>query len=174
MTTSSAAKLRFGWLTVPQRQGCRRYGNAIVAIAADLDLAAGSVSRVLAVGERASIEPLLRTDKPRRIATEARLRLVRGSPAAGAVDIYVVAPGTDRHTVTPNFGNVPFRAETGDVSLPAGDCDVVITPTGSKTAAIGPLAISVETGGIYTAIARDEVGGGGSPGVILPDDFIVL
>lgn len=148
--------------------------NDIVAIDADLDLAAGSVSSVLAVGELADIEPLVLTDNPRRIATEARVRLVHGSPAAGAVDIYVVAPGTDLNTVTPNFSNVPFKAETGYVSLPAGDYDVVITATGSKTAAIGPLAISVEAGGIYTAIARDEVGGGGPLGVILLDDFVVL
>ena len=150
--------------------------NDIVAIDADLDLTAGSVSSVLAVGELgdASIAPLVLSDSIRRIATEARVRLVHGSPSAGAVDIYVVAPGTDLATATPAFSNVPFLADTGYVSLLAGDYDIVITATGSKTAAIGPLAVSVEAGGIYTAIARDEVGGGGPLGVILLDDFAVL
>ncbi len=148
--------------------------NSIVAINADLDLQAGAVASVLAVGNLANIEPLVLTDNRRRVATEARVRLVHGSPTAGPVDIYVVAPGTVLTNVTPAFSNVPFKAETGYVSLAAGAYDVVITPTGSKTAAIGPLAVNVEAGGIYTAIARDEVGGGLPLGVILLDDFVVL
>jgi len=45
-------------------------------------------------------------------------------------------------------------------------------PTGTKTPAIGPAAISVAGGGIYTAIARDAAGGGAPLGLILIDDFV--
>ncbi|MDX1475020.1 MAG: DUF4397 domain-containing protein, partial [Reinekea sp.] len=93
-------------------------------------------------------------------------------PAAGAVDIYLVAPGTDINDVEPALSNVPFKAETGYLSVAGGDYDVVVTPTGSKTAAIGPAAVTLSNGGIYTIIARDNVGGGVPLNVILADDFV--
>ena len=54
--------------------------------------------------------------------------------------------------------------------LAAGDYDVVVTPAGTKDLAIY-AAISLETGKIYTAVARDGFGGGGPFGLILMDDF---
>ena len=145
--------------------------NSVVAINADLNLAANSISSVSAVGPLASIEPLVQSDRIRRIATEAQVRLTHGSPTAGNVDIYVTPTGTNINNVTANFSNVPFKADTGYVSLAAGRYDVTITPTGSKTAAIGPLTVTLENGGIYSAIARDAAGGGLPLGVILLDDF---
>jgi hypothetical protein len=57
------------------------------------------------------------------------------------------------------------------VSLAAGSYDVVVTPTGSRTPAIGPARITVGNGGVYTIAARDAAGGGAPLGVILLDDF---
>ena len=142
-----------------------------VVIDADLDLVAATATTVMAVNTLASIEPLLLADQLRRIATEAQVRIVHASPSAGEVDIYVVAPGASIDAVEPNFSVVPFLADTGYVSLDAGDYDVVVTPTGSKTPAIGPATITVAAGGIYTAAARDESGTGLPLGLILFDDF---
>ncbi|MDZ7643794.1 MAG: hypothetical protein U5K76_05945 [Woeseiaceae bacterium] len=47
-----------------------------------------------------------------------------------------------------------------------------MTAAGSKTPAIGPAAITIEAGGVYTAIARDAQGGGTPLGLILMDDFV--
>jgi hypothetical protein len=66
---------------------------------------------------------------------------------------------------------VPFKADTGYLAVPADSYDVVITPAGSTSAAIGPLTVSLDAGGIYTAIARDAQGIGLPLGVILMDDF---
>lgn len=141
-------------------------------IDADLELNAAVSYSVLAVNTLDSIEPLVLEDNRRAISTEAQLRIVHGSPSAGPVDLYLVAPGTDITTVEPNFSNVAFKSETGYISVADGDYDVIVTATGSKTAAIGPAAISLNNAGIYTIIARDNTGGGAPLGVVLADDFV--
>ena len=147
--------------------------NSVVVIDADLTLEAGAFYSVLAVGSlgEASIEPLVLADMPRRVATEAQVRIVHGSTLAGEVDIYVTAT-EDISAATPAFAAVPFKAETGYVSLAAGDYVVTVTPVGSKTAAIGPVALTLEANSIYTAIARDGAGLTADVGLILMDDFV--
>lgn len=147
--------------------------NSVVVIDADLTLDAGAYYSVLAVGALGenSIAPLVLADMPRRIATEAQVRIVHGSTLAGNVDIYVTAT-EDISAATPAFADVPFKTETGYVSLAAGDYVVTVTPTGSKTAAIGPLTLTLEANSIYTAIARDGAGLTADVGLILMDDFV--
>jgi hypothetical protein len=147
--------------------------NSVVVIDADLTLEAGAFYSVLAVGSLGedTVEPLVLADMPRRIATEAQVRIIHGSTLAGNVDIYVTAT-EDISDATPAFADVPFKAETGYVSLAAGDYVVTVTPAGSKTAAIGPVTLSLEANSIYTAIARDGVGLTADVGLILMDDFV--
>jgi len=147
--------------------------QTVAVIDVNLTLMAGVRYDVLAVDTFAgnNIEALLAVDDLRRIATESKVRIIHGSPGAGPVDIYVTAPQTDINTVEPTLTNVPFKANTGFLPLLPGDYEVTVTGTGSKTAAIGPAAISIEGGGIYTAIARDAEGGGAPFGLILMDDF---
>lgn len=123
-------------------------------INADVPLANGSSYTLLAVNQLSAIEPLLATDNLRKVATEARIRLLHASTLAANVDIYVVAAGASIANATPNFANVPFKADTGYVSLAAGSYDVIITPTGTKTEAI-KATLALSNGKIYTAIARD-------------------
>lgn len=145
--------------------------NGVIAINADLPLAAGREYSVYAVGRLASIAPLVLNDDRRRVATQARVRILHASPSAGNVDLYVLAPGTALANATPAFTNVAFRADTGYVSLSQGAYEVSVTPTGSKTAAIGPVAISVVNNGVYMVAARDAAGGGLPLSVIPLDDL---
>jgi hypothetical protein len=122
---------------------------------------------------------LILTDDPRRVATEAKVRIVHGAsnPAAALVDIYVTAVGAGID-VDPTLPGVAYKANTGFLGLPAGvDYDVTVTIAGTKDIAIGPATLPVlNAGGIYTAIARDPdptVMGDGF-GVILLDDFIII
>lgn len=147
--------------------------GAIAIGPVDLTLEAGVRYSVLAVNTLASIEPLILTDDPRRVFTEAKVRIVHASPTAQDVDIYVTAVGADINNETPTLSAVPFKENTGYLSLPAGDYDVTVVPAGTKTPAIGPLTISVEAGGVYTAIARDPIPGETDLGVIVTDDFVV-
>ncbi len=146
--------------------------NSVVVINADLNLAAGSYATVLATGSlgQGNITPLVLSDTPRRIATEAQVRLVHASSLAGNVDIYVTA-SADISNATPAFANVAFKAETGYVSLLPGNYVVTVTPAGSKTAAIGPVALTLAGNKIYTAVARDGANRSTPLGLILLDDF---
>ncbi|MDH5323708.1 MAG: DUF4397 domain-containing protein, partial [Gammaproteobacteria bacterium] len=58
------------------------------------------------------------------------------------------------------------------IALPAGDYDVTVTPTGTKTAAIGPATISIANGDVFTAIARDPLPGAMEFGLILLADVL--
>ncbi len=141
-------------------------------IDADLDLMAGISYNVIAANELASIAPLVLTADNRRVATESKLRIVHASPTAANVDIYLVEVGTDIATVSPTLADVAFLADTNFLSVAPGSYDVVVTATGSTDAAIGPISITLEATGLYTAIARDAEGGGAPLGLILLDDFV--
>jgi hypothetical protein len=143
----------------------------VIAIDADVAVAAGTRYSVYAVDVLASITPYVLVDDNRAIATEAKVRIVHLAPGAGLVDIYVTAPGADIAASTPAFTEVDFRDETGYVSLAGGEYDVTVTPAGTQDAAIGPATVTLSDGGVYTAAARDAEGGGGPFDLILLDDF---
>ncbi len=144
--------------------------QSLTVIDANLPVVAGVSYSVLAVGLLADIEPLVLTDDRRSIATEARVRIVHGSPSAGNVDIYVAAPGTDINTITPTFANVPFKANTGYVGLTAGTYDVAVTGAGTKSPVAISASLTLENGDIFTAIARDATGGGAPLGLLVQDE----
>ncbi|MEW9797012.1 CHRD domain-containing protein [Alteromonas sp. CYL-A6] len=149
--------------------------NSIVAIDdAPVTLAQGVSYTAIANNTLSAPELDLLTDNPRRVATEARVRIIHASPAAGPVDIYVTADG-EIDAVDPAFANVDYMtgelAETGYVGLAAGDYVVTVTPTGTKTAAIETGVLSLDAGNIYTAIAVNGEMEGDLPGLILLDDL---
>lgn len=149
--------------------------NSVVVVDdASVALEAGMFYTAIAHNDLANIAVDVQVDMPRRVATEAKVRIVHASPAAGAVDIYVT--GTDDISgATPAFTNVPFAspdlAETGYVSLAPGDYVVTVTPTGTTDVALQTGTLSLMGNKIYTALAVDAVNGGGPVQLILADDF---
>ncbi len=142
-----------------------------ILVDADLSFDRGRIYSLLATGSLGAIEPLLLTDDPRPIATAAKVRLIHGAPSAGEVDIYVTAPRAGIDEAEPALTDVAFRDSTDYLYLAEGEYEVTVTPAGTTDAAIGPLTVDVETGGVYTAIARDAEGGGAPFDVILLDEF---
>ena len=148
-----------------------QYPGVVAIGPADIELGAETTTDVLAVNFLASIEPLVLSDDRRVVATNAKVRIIHASPTAGNVDIYVTAPGTDITTEMPLLADFPFKENTGYVALAAGDYEVSVTPAGDNTTiAIGPAPLTVENGGVYTAIARDPLPGASDFGLILLDD----
>ena len=153
-----------------------------VVIDEDLGLVAGVEYSVFAAGLLADLDStaddaqpigaLVLTDDDRPVGTEAKLRVVHASPAAGDVDLYLVEPAADITDIDPTLPGVPFLADSGYLSVPPGSYDVIVTPEGSKTPAIGPVNVTLDAGGVYTAAARDADGGGAPLSLILLDDFV--
>jgi hypothetical protein len=134
-------------------------------------LNAGSEQTVYAIGALANLNSLVTQDHRRRVATEAKLRIINGSASAGAVDVYLTAPGVGIASAIPAYSGVPFRGDTGFQGFTAGSYALTITAAGTQTVIIGPTTISLVNAGVYTAVARDAAGGGAPYGLILMDDF---
>jgi hypothetical protein len=149
----------------------RAAGTSTVVIDEDATVDAGRTYTVLATGPVASIAPLvLEDDLADPAAGNVKLRLVHASPTAGTVDIYVSAPADDIAAATPTLSDVPFRAASDYLEVPAGTYRVRITPAGTKTVAIDVDDVSLAAGQIRTAVAVDAPGGGAPLGAILLAD----
>ena len=108
----------------------------------------------------------------RSVATETKLRITHASPSTGPVDLYLVAAGTDINTVDPTFADVPFGADTTQLSVANAVYDAVVTPAGEKTAAITLPGLDFTAGGaVLEVIARDPATDG-SEGT-LPLAFVI-
>ncbi|MDO6611498.1 DUF4397 domain-containing protein [Shewanella sp. 1_MG-2023] len=140
---------------------------------AELDLMLGSSYSVLAVGSLTDndIAPWAFAEHTRRIATEARLNVIHASYSAGNVDVYLT-PTADISDATPALTDVPFKAASGSLSIAPGDYTVSVTVTGTKTVAIGPLAVSLSGNGLYSVAAVDAENDTSMFSVILMDDFV--
>jgi hypothetical protein len=163
-----------GYLAVPagaRNLKVRAAGTTTTVIDATPTLAVGTSYTVLATGNVATISPLVLTDDlTNPAAGNIKLRLVHASPSAGNVDIYVTAPGDALADATPTLANVPFRAASAYLEVPAGTYRVRITPAGTKTVAIDVNDVVLAAGQIRTAVAVDAPGGGAPLGAILLAD----
>jgi hypothetical protein len=134
--------------------------NSIVAHTIPVNVMQGDeaiaiVSGFLGEGLTPAITDITLPGNTRSVATETKLRITHGSPSTPAVDLYLVADTTDINGVDPNFANVPFGADTTQLSIPAGIYDVYVTVAGSKDPAIEVQDIEFVGGEVLDVIARD-------------------
>ncbi|SET41506.1 protein of unknown function [Marinobacter segnicrescens] len=155
--------------------------NSVVAIDTDLSLTNGQGYSVLAVGLLGgdpAIEALALADSVRSIATQATLRVVHASTQAGNVNIYLLPEDQfDIDNATPALADVPYKAVTDYLAIPAGTYNLRVTDLDGNVA-ISADSVVVTNGGVYTVVARDGEDGNGSVledlGLILLDDLAVF
>lgn len=139
---------------------------SVVALEFDLDVAQADEAMAIVTGFLGSTPAIQALPLPvsgRSVVTEAKLRVTHGSPSTPAVDLYLVADGTDLNdvAVTPAFGAVPFGADTGILSIAPGVYDVYVTPAGDKgTIAINVQNLALTGGAVLDVIARDPATNG--------------
>lgn len=163
-----------GYLALPP--GSRRIqvnvaGTGTSVIDLNASVKRDSAYTLIAANLVANIEPLgLEDDLASPAAGNVKVRLVHGAPNVGPVDIYVTAPNADLAAATPTLTAVPFKAQSGYLEVPAGDYQVRITPTGTKTVAIDTGPLTLAAGQIRTAIALESAGGGAPLSALLLAD----
>jgi len=144
-------------------------GTTTTVIDADVDLVDGIDYTVIASGLVAGIESIvLEDDNSEPAAGLARVRAIHGAASAPAVDIYVTAPDADLAVETPALADIELGDVADYIEAPAGDYQVRVTPTGTKTVVIDSGTLTLESGQVRTAIAVDAPGGGA------PFDLLVL
>lgn len=134
--------------------GLRVTGTDTVALTQNLALSANRHYTVFAVG-LAGGNPALQylvaeDDLMPPAAGRAKVRVVHASPDAPPVD--VAANGSDVLT------NVPFPAVSDYLEVDAGDYTFAIKATGTPDI-VRSVSVNLMAGGIYTVVARGELGG---------------
>lgn len=142
-------------LTVSPAGGDAKVIDAPLRLLPDTDYLA------VAAGKLAEIAPLVFiADRSAPPSGSARVRVLHTAASAPAVDIYVTSPGDSIGNATPVLSNVPFKAMSEYLTVPAGVYDIRVTVAGTKTVAIEALNFELADGLIATVAALDNVGGG--------------
>lgn len=118
-----------------------------VVIDADLPVAGGADTTVVAVGTLDEIEPLvLEDDNSAPAAGMAHVRFVHASPDAPAVDI-AVAGGPVL------FEDVAFKGVGDYLPVEAGTYDLEVRVAGTETVALTVDGVALEAGTVYSLFA---------------------
>lgn len=134
-------------------------GTSTAVIDADVPFAEGEDYLIVAAGKLKNIAPLVfKADRSSPPAKSAKLRVLHSAASAPEVDVYVVAAGKDFTTSTPVLANVPFKAISDYLTVPAGKYDVSVTVAGTQTVAIQALGFEVAEGTVATVAALDATG----------------
>jgi hypothetical protein len=76
------------------------------------------------------------------------------------VDVYVTAPDVAIADAKPTLSNVPFKAMSDYLTVPAGTYDISVTVADTKTVAIEAKGLAVSDQLVATVAALDAKGGG--------------
>lgn len=97
-----------------------------------------------------------------------KVRVVHGASTAPAVDIFVTAPFAALPT-TPLLSGVPFTLSSPYLTVPQGDYQARVTPTGTRTVAIDSRRVRLAGGSVRTIVAVDGAQTGTFELIVLND-----
>ncbi len=146
--------------------------QSIVGIDIDVPLLNGTDYSLLAFESTDAAVPmqeLILIEDSRGLGLQAKIRFVNGAPSEASIDIYVLFPGETIDDFVPSVRNLVFQFDAGYSVIPAGDFEITATVAGDSSQVLIPtIPVTLNSGGVYTYIARDAAGGGA------PIDWIAL
>ena len=130
---------------------------------ANLTFDAGMQYAVVAVGDLASIGPVVLSQSDTVTAGSARLRVLHAAPMAPPVDVYATAPGADLTASAP-LATLDVGEDAGPVEVPAGDYQVRVTAVGDPTAVVFDSGtVTLNDGDDLLAVAVENTATGTAP-----------
>ena len=109
---------------------------------------------------------LLTDDNSTPSSGNVKVRILNASPTLGTVDVYVVTPGTDLNSASPDVSSLAFEATSGYLVESAGSWQIIFTSPGQKTALLNSGTLTLASGQIHTVTALNGEGGGYATAVL--------
>jgi hypothetical protein len=147
--------------------------STAVLLQSNAQLIPGEFRTLVVAGSQVSddVRGRLVSDPRRRIAGQAQLRVVHGSPSVGNVDFYLLSPEQPVSDALPEFNELTLLTN-GALSVEPAPYDLVFTVAGEETILVGPERVTLDETGLYTVILFDASGGGTPAQLLLTDDFV--
>lgn len=166
-----------GWLTIDEgtysiQVDARLPGQMTTPVIgpADVSVVGGKTYDVLAVGNVATIEPLIiENDETPVTAGNARVQVLHGAANAPMVDIYVTAPDAELQA-SAALATLSFKEFTAQTEVPAGEYRVRITASGALDVVFDSGTLTLPDGADLLVAATDNVGAGDAPVTLLAID----
>ncbi len=107
------------------------------------------------------MQGLVLEEDSRGLGLQAKIRFVNGAPSEASIDVYVLRPGDNIEDFAASVPNIVFQFDAGYSVIPAGDFEITATLVSDPSQVLIPtMLVTLNSGGVYTYIARDAAGGG--------------
>jgi hypothetical protein len=147
--------------------------QSIVGIDIDVPLLAGTDYSLLAfesLDAAVPMQELLLIEDSRGLGLQSKIRFVNGAPSEASIDVYVLFPGDAIEDSAASIPNLVFQFDSGYNVIPAGDFEITATVAADSSQVLIPTtSVTLNSGGVYTYIARDA-----DPGDPDPIEWIAL
>lgn len=166
-------KAASGYLNVPAGGfdiAINATGTDTTALAlSNVELVPNTPYTIIAANTVANIEAIVLNDTTIDPKTgNLMVRVVHGSAAAPAVDIYVTGPKTGLNEATPTLSNVSYKDASGFLEIAGGEYRIRVTATGSTDVIFDSGAINLAAGAKLTIVALP------SENAVSPIDLVAL
>jgi len=130
---------------------------------AELNIAPGTNSNIVLVGEPGSLLFAFLLNDGRSLETFPTIRILNASVSTETLDVYMLPPGTSiDDTLIPQITGIPSLANTGFIATFEGMLELTITLPGEKTPIAPPVILDLANGDTVDTVIVDTV----NPGLV--------
>lgn len=136
-------------------------GSTTTLIDQTITFNSGTDTTILATNFSSSLSTVVLSDDNSAPASgNVKIRFVNAAPDLGPADVYIVAPGTDINTVSPNITSLGFGSASEYQNMTAANYEIVFTVAGQKIPQIDSGSLSFSAGQIRTFVSLNSSAGG--------------